>query len=119
MTARPGHAPGITAQATSAPGTASPRTTHPVSIPALLSPVPCPGTPPGTTVPGVLATGGVCTGGRIVRITRLAHATPGKPDGGVDTRPLVPLWKQARRDTWPAHSDPNHASPQIRARGRR
>ncbi len=45
------------------------------------------------------------TGGRIVRGTRLAHAAPGKPDREVDTRPLVPLWKQARRDT---HTGPAH-----------
>jgi hypothetical protein len=97
MTAQPEHAPGITTQATS-PGTASPRTA-PVSIPALLSQVPYPGTPPGTTLPGVLAARGVCREGQIVRITRLAHAAPGKPDGEVDTRPLVPLWKQPRGDT--------------------
>jgi hypothetical protein len=53
----------------------------------------------------VLAAAGVGTGGRIVRVTRLAHAAPGKPDGEVDTRPLVPLWKQARRDT---HTGPAH-----------
>ena len=98
MTAQPEHAPGITTQPTPAPGTASPATA-PASVPPLLSPVPCPGTPPGTTVPGVLAAGGVGTGGQLVRITWLAHAAPGKPDGEVDTRPLVPLWKQPRRDT--------------------
>jgi hypothetical protein len=104
MTAQREHAPGITIQATPAPGTARPATA-PVSIPALLSPVPCPSTPPGTTVPGVLATGGVCADGRIVRINRLAHAAAGQPDGEVDTRPLIPLWKQARRSSQasPAH----------------
>jgi hypothetical protein len=65
--------------------------------------VACPGTPPGTTVPGVLAAAAMGTGGRVVRITRLAHAAPGRPDGELDARPLVPLWEQARRDT--------HASP--------
>lgn len=102
MTAQPEHAPCLATQPTPAPGTASP-TTAPASVLALLSPVPCPGTPPGTTVPGALAAAAMSTGRRIVRITRLAHAAPGKPDGEVDTRPLVPLWKQARRDT--------HASP--------
>ena len=104
MTAQPDHVLSITIRPASAPGTAR-SATAPAGVPALLSPVPCPGTPPGTTVPGVLAAAGVGTGGRIVRVTRLAHATPGKPDGEVDTRPLVPLWKQARRDT---HTGPAH-----------
>jgi len=104
MTAQPEHLPSLTTRPTSAPGMASPASA-PAGVPALLSPVPCPGTPPGTTVPGVLAAAGVGTGGRIVRVTRLAHAAPGKPDGEVDTRPLVPLWKQARRDT---HTGPAH-----------
>jgi hypothetical protein len=99
MTAQPEHAPCLATQPISAPGTASPATA-PASVPALLSPVPCPGTPPGTTVPGALAAAAMGTGGRIVRITRLAHAVPGKPDGEVDTRPLVPLWEQVRRDTY-------------------
>jgi hypothetical protein len=84
---------------TKAPGSASPRAAGLVRVPALLSPVPCPGTPPGTTVPGVLAAGGIGKDGRIVRITRLAHAAPGKLDGEVDTRPLLPLWKQPRPGT--------------------
>ena len=98
MTTQPEHATSLTRGATPAPGMASPATA-PAGVPALLSPVPCPGTPPGTTVPGVLAAAAVATGGRVVRITRLAYAAPGQPDGEVDTRPLVPLWKQARRDT--------------------
>jgi hypothetical protein len=104
MTAQPDHVPSITTRPASAPGTARPATA-PAGVPALLSPVPCPGTPPGTTVPGVLAAGGVGTGGPLVRITRLAHAAPGKPDGEVDSRPLIPLWKQARRSSQasPAH----------------
>jgi hypothetical protein len=102
MTAQPEHLSSPTIGATSAPGTASPAAA-PAGVLALLSPVACPGTPPGTTVPGVLAAAAVSTGGRVVRITRLAHAAPGRPDGELDTRPLVPLWKQARRDT---HTSP-------------
>jgi hypothetical protein len=93
MTVQPDRAPAAAAQATPAPGT-----TCPVSVPALLSSVPCPGTPPGTFLPGVLAAGAACTGGRIVRVTRLALAAPGKPDGEAGTRPLVPLRKQPHRD---------------------
>jgi hypothetical protein len=69
-----------------APAPASPRAAGLVGVLALLGLVPCPAAPPGTTVPGVLAVGGICKDGRIVRITRLAHAAPGKPDGEVDTR---------------------------------
>src|SRR6185437_2676957 len=83
MTAQPDHVPSITTRAASATRTARPATA-PAGVPALLSPVPCPGTPPGTTVPGMLAAGGLGTGGQLVRITRLAHAAPGKPDGEVD-----------------------------------
>lgn len=93
MTAQPDHVTSLTTRAASARRTARPASA-PAGVPAMLSPVPCPGTPPGTTVPGVLAAGGVGTGGQLVRITRLAHAAPGKPDGEVDTRPLVPPWKQ-------------------------
>jgi hypothetical protein len=104
MTTQPDHGLSITIPPASAPGTAR-SATAPAGVPALLSPVSCPGTPPGTTVPGVLAAGGVGTGGPLVRITRLAHAAPGKPDGEVDSRPLIPLWKQARRSSQasPAH----------------
>jgi hypothetical protein len=84
MTAQPDHVLSITIPPASAPGTAR-SATAPAGVPALLSPVSCPGTPPGTTVPSVLAAGGVGTGGQLVRITRLAHAAPGKPDGEVDT----------------------------------
>jgi hypothetical protein len=77
MTAQPEHAPCLATQPTPAQGTASPATA-PASVLALLSPVPCPGTPPGTTVPGALAAA-MGTGGRIVRITRLAHAPPASP----------------------------------------
>jgi hypothetical protein len=62
-------------------------------IPARFSPVPAPGTPPGTFTPGVPAVGAERDGDRIIRITRLAHAVPGKPDGEVDTRPLRPIWQ--------------------------
>jgi hypothetical protein len=104
MTAQPDYVPSITTRPASAPGTARPATA-PAGVPALLSRVLCPGIPPGTTVPGVLAAGGVGNGGQLVRITRLAHDAPGKPDGEVDTRPLVPLGKQARRSSQasPAH----------------
>ncbi len=64
---------------TKAPAPASPRAAGLVGVPALLSPVPCPAAPPDTTVPGVLAAGGICKDGRIVRITRLAHAAPASP----------------------------------------
>jgi hypothetical protein len=84
MTTQPDHVLSITIPPASAPGTAR-SATAPAGVPALLSPVSCPGTPPGTTVPGVLAAGGVGTGEQLVRITRLANAAPGKPDGEVDT----------------------------------
>ena len=61
---------------------------------AMLAPVPVPGTPPGSHLPGVQAAGALSRDGRIVAITRLAHAVPGKPDGEVDTRPLRPVWQQ-------------------------
>ncbi len=64
------------------------------SVVAMLAPVPVPGTPPGSHLPGVQAAGAVRWDGRIVAITRLAHAVPGKPDGEVDTRPLRPIWKE-------------------------
>ncbi|MFG1694207.1 hypothetical protein [Nonomuraea sp. NPDC049309] len=67
---------------------------------ALLSPTPVPGTPPGSFLPGVQATGAESRDGRIVRITQLANAAPGRPDGEVDTRPLRPLWEQDDTD-WP------------------
>jgi len=63
---------------------------------AMLSPVPVPGAPPGSHLPGVQAAGALSRDGRIVAITRLAHAVPGKPDGEVDTRPLRPIWQPAR-----------------------
>jgi hypothetical protein len=37
-------------------------------------------------MPGVLAAGALSQDGRIVQITRLAHAAPGHPDGEADTR---------------------------------
>lgn len=60
---------------------------------AVFSPVPVPGTPPGTFTPGVAAAGAERDGGRITRISRLAHAVPGKPDGEAGTRPLRPAWQ--------------------------
>lgn len=56
-----------------------------------------PGAPPGTFLPGLAAAGAICGGERIIRVTRLAHAVPGKPDGEVDTRPLRPIWHCAAR----------------------
>jgi hypothetical protein len=101
MTTQPERTPGDATQAAPAPGQAGPPTAKPAVLPALLSPVPCPGTPPGTTMPGVLAAGALSQDGRIAQITRLAHAAPGHPDGEADTRPLQPLWKQARRHAQP------------------
>jgi hypothetical protein len=66
---------------------------------ATSAPVPVPGTPPGSHVPGVQAAAAVSRDGRIVAITRLANAVPGKPDGEVDTRPLLPLWGQTPTPT--------------------
>jgi hypothetical protein len=79
MPIQPDHAP---ASAATAPD-------RPVAV---HSPVPAPGTPPGTFLPGLQAVGAEHAGGRITRITQLAHAAPGKPDGEADTRPLLPLW---------------------------
>lgn len=62
-------------------------------VAAMLAPVPVPGTPAGSHLPGVQAAGAVSRDGRIVAVTRLAHAVPGKPDGEVDTRPLRPIWQ--------------------------
>ncbi len=67
----------------------------------MLAPVPVPGTPAGSHLPGVQAAGAVCRDGRIVAITRLAHAVPGKPEGEVDTRPLRPIWQQPPLRTGP------------------
>jgi hypothetical protein len=53
----------------------------------------------GSHLPGVRVAGAVCRDGRIVAITRVANAAPGKPDGEVDTRPLVPLWQQPSTPT--------------------
>ncbi len=64
---------------------------------AALATVPAPGTPPGTCLPGLAAAGADHDGNRIIRVTRLAHAVPGKPDGEVDTRPLRPVWQKAAR----------------------
>lgn len=63
-------------------------------VAGLLAPVPAPGTPPGTFLPGLAASRAASEDGRIVRITRFAHAVPGKPEGEVDTRPLRPIWQQ-------------------------
>ncbi|HLH81840.1 MAG TPA: hypothetical protein VKV38_01120 [Trebonia sp.] len=67
------------------------------AVAAMVAPVPAPGAPPGTGTPGLAASGAECAGGRIVRITRLAHAVPGKPEGEADTRPLLPAWQRPRR----------------------
>lgn len=67
---------------------------------ALLSPTPVPGTPPGSFLPGVQAAGAESRDGRVVKITRLANAAPGRPDGEVDTRPLRPIWEPDDTD-WP------------------
>ncbi|GAB2954764.1 hypothetical protein ACFMQL_36450 [Nonomuraea fastidiosa] len=67
---------------------------------ALLSPTPVPGTPPGSFLPGVQATGAQSRDGRVVAITRLANAAPGRPDGEVDTRPLRPIWEPDDTE-WP------------------
>lgn len=61
---------------------------------ACFYPVPTPGTPPGSHLPGVQAAGAISQDGQIVTITRVANAVPGKPDGEVDTRPLVPVWRR-------------------------
>lgn len=76
------------------------------------APVPVPGTPPGSHLPGVLATGARHRDGRIVAITRLAYAAPGKPDGEVDTRPLRPIWWRAEpawREPWRTPAAPERA----------
>jgi hypothetical protein len=73
---------------------------------AVRAPVPVPGTPPGSHLPGVQATGAVCRDGRIVAVTRLAHAAPGKPDGEVDTRPLYPIWRRPPEPWTPPWQQP-------------
>ena len=75
-------------------------------VAAAFAPVPVPGTPPGTFSPGVAAAGAECDGGRIIRITRLPHAVPGKPDGEVDTRPLRPIWQHPAGPRSPATGSP-------------
>ncbi|AQZ60228.1 hypothetical protein BKM31_00705 [[Actinomadura] parvosata subsp. kistnae] len=77
---------------------------------ARLSPAPVLGTPPGSFLPGVQATRATSHDGRITKITALAHAAPGKPDGEVDCRPLRPFWQQPE----PAWREPWNDSPPAR-----
>lgn len=98
-----------------APNTAATRETPPepsqpvpgagsrAQVVAMLSPTPVPGSPPGSFLPGVQAAAAISRDGRIVAITRLENAAPGRPDGEVDTRPLRPIWEQAEpvwREPW-------------------
>lgn len=69
-------------------------------VAAALAPVPAPGTAPGSHLPGVQAAGALYRDGRIVAITTVANAVPGKPDGEVDTRPLRPIWQHADDQEW-------------------
>ncbi|MGR6916233.1 hypothetical protein ACU635_18500 [[Actinomadura] parvosata] len=80
------------------------------NVVARLSPAPVLGTPPGSFLPGVQATRATSRDGRVTKITALAHAASGKPDGEVDCRPLRPLWRQpepAWRGPWNETGLPN------------
>ena len=62
--------------------------------------VPTPGDSEGVAVPSVQAAAGTSEqSGKVDGVSITALAPPGKPDGEVDTRPLLPLWRQPRRDT--------------------
>lgn len=78
--------------------------TPPVNIPGNVLATVAPATMPGTLsrrYPGRQAAAAVTRDGRITRVTRIAHAVPGKPDGEVDTRPRprLPTHRRPSRPT--------------------
>ncbi|MGK5559101.1 hypothetical protein ACSNOI_46650 [Actinomadura kijaniata] len=77
-----------------------------------LAAVPAPGLAPGSHLPGLQAAAAHCHDGKIVAVTRLAHAVPGHPDGQVDTRPLRPIWQCPHQPAW---TEPwNNQPPTLR-----